>query len=393
MAMRAASPFALAVALLLLGPAPASAAEEAAPLDYALADNWVCRPDLGKACRDDLGAAVLTAGGKVQVEPFRPAADPAVDCFYVYPTVSESPGISAAPLVTEAERRAVRQQAERFSSVCRLYVPFYRQVTATSMRPGFANPGPDAWRDAGRLAEGDALAAWDRYMAHDNRGRGVIVVGHSQGAAMAVAVIRQRIDGRPEQARLVSAIIPGWGLLAPDGKDVGGTFKAIPPCRSDGQTGCVISFNAKRAERPIPAEMVRRVPGQHEICTNPAALAGGAGVLKPYLSTTGETIIPALSAPQGAWTDPPVPITAPFVTTPGLYSAECRDDEHGVYLAVSTKLKVGDRRTGALTGDWVVGGKADPTMGLHLIDLNLAAGNLVDVMRAQAAAFERSRKR
>jgi hypothetical protein len=394
MSTRAALSIAVAVSVVLQGQAPAVAADPPAAaitaLDYARPENWVCRPDLPASCHDDLSTAVLTADGKVRIERFRPAARPAVDCFYVYPTVSQSLGVSASTGVTEAERRAVRQQAERFSSVCRLYVPFYRQVTATSLRASFPRADADVWTRAGRTAEADVLAAWDRYIAHDNRGRGVIIIGHSQGAAMAAAVIGQRIDGTPEQARLVSAIIPGWGLMVPVGKEVGGTFKTIPACRRDGQTGCVVSFNAKRVDRPIPADRVTRVAGMHEICTNPAALAGGAGMLKPYLSTSGETIIPALSAPQGAWTNPPARIAAPFVTTPGLYSAQCRDDEHGVYLAITTELKPGDRRIGALTGDWIIDGGPEPTMGLHLIDLNLTAGNLVEVMRAQAAAYKRA---
>lgn len=355
-----------------------------ASLDYAQARYWVCRPDLPEACHDDLRAAVLQADGTARIEPFRAAARPKADCFYVYPTVSESPGLAAEPAVTEAERRSVRQQVERLSAVCRLFVPVYRQITATSMANGFPRPAPGVQAAVARVAQDDVIAAWDRYIAHDNGGRPIVLIGHSQGAAMVVELLRRRIDGRPVQSRLLSAIVPGYSVLVPRGEAVGGTFRTIPPCRSDGQTGCVIAFNAMRAERPIPATLVRRSPGQDAVCTNPAALAGGKGALKPYLSTTGETIIPRLTARQTPWTREPKPIDAPFVTTPGLYSAECRSDEHGVYLAVSTNLEAGDRRTGALIGDWMrADGEPEPTMGLHLIDLNLTAGNLVDVLRRQ----------
>lgn len=368
-----------------------ASADSATPLDYADVRHWVCRPNLPRACRDDLDAAVLEASGAVWTELFQPAASPKADCFYVYPTVSESPGLTAEPVVTEAERRAVRQQVERLSSVCRLFVPFYRQITATSMKPDFEKLSSGVQERARRTAETDVLAAWDHYIAHDNDGRPVILIGHSQGAAIAINLIRERIDARPLQERLVSAILPGWYVQVPVGKLVGGTFKAIPPCRSDRQTGCVITYNALRAERPIPADKVFHLEGQQQVCTNPAALGGGVGVLKPYLSARGETILPAFTAPQPAWTQPPIQIGAPFVTAPGLFSAECRNDEHGVYLAISTTPQPGDRRTGAIAGDWVMNGSSEPTMGLHLIDLNLTAGNLIDVLQRQIAAMPEHR--
>jgi hypothetical protein len=149
----------------------------------------------------------------------------------------------------------------------------------------------------------------------------------------------------------------------------------------------VISFNMVRAERPIPPAAVIRPPGVTQVCTNPAALSGGPGGLKPYLSATGDTIIPDLTAPQPPWSKDELKLRTPFVTMPDLYTAECAGD--GAYLAVSLVAKPGDRRTGALTGDWLTDGKPEPTMGLHLIDLNLAAGNLVEVLRRQAEAYVR----
>lgn len=355
------------------------------PLDYRNAANWVCRPG---TCRDDLTATVLEADGSTRIERFAPAVDPPIDCFYIYPTVSHSPGLLADPEVTADERRAVIQQAERFTSVCRLFVPFYRQVTVTSMRRREVKPASRAEAlEAARRAQSDVLAAWDAYMARDNRGRGVVLIGHSQGAGILISVIQQRIDERQAQRELVSVILPGAIVMTPHGRDVGGTFKAIPPCRSGTQTGCVISFNTVRQERPIPADHAWRRAGADQVCTNPAALGGGPGVLKPYLSSTGDDIIPEFTGPQPPWTTTPLKLRTPFVTTPGLYVAECGGD--GAYLAVSVVRAPGDVRTGAVNGDWLSNGAPEPTMGLHLIDLNLAAGNLVDVLRRQAAAYAR----
>lgn len=375
-------------ALVLCGIAAAQTPPSPPPpsLDYADPDNWVCRPQ--RPCQDDLTTAVLSADGAFRLERFTSTAAPKIDCFYVYPTVSSSRGQNAPPGVTDAERRAVRQQALRLTAVCRLYAPFYRQLTWGGMEAHL--PSDPARFEAGkRLAEADVFAAWDDYLAHDNHGRGVVLIGHSQGAWDLQELIKSRIEERPAQLRLVSAILPGSLVTAPIGRDVGGTFKTLPACRRADQTGCVIVFNSYRSD--ILVDPKRTFPiarGQQVICTNPAALAGGPGVLKPYLSTVGETIIPDLTAKQAPWTGPPATLVdAPFVTLPGFYAAECKSDEHGVYLAISPRPAPGDRRVDALVGDWIQDGKRNVAMGLHLIDLNLVMGNLVEVLRRQSEAW------
>ena len=374
--------------LVLLAGARAVAGEDPAldapsrPLDYSEPKNWVCAPSAAD-CHDDLSAAVLRADGSIEIAPFLPNGAPLADCFYVYPTVSNSDGLIAEPRVTEAERRAVRQQVSRLSSVCRLFVPLYRQITYTSMKPGFQRPGPDAQAAAERLGDQDLLAAWDAYMRTDNGGRPFVLIGHSQGAIRLIQLIQKRIDGQPAQRQLLSAILPGAFVLTPQGKTTGGTFKAIAPCRDDKQIGCFIAFNALRAETVLPEDVKADFPDQDLVCTNPAALGGGRGVLQPYLSTTGETIIPDLTAKQLPWTQAALVIPTPFVMPMGLYSAECRVDEHGAFLVVSTELQPHDRRTGAMVGDWMVGDTPLAVMGLHLIDLNLVAGNLGEVIGAQ----------
>jgi len=355
-------------------------------LDYADTQNWVCRPD--RPCRDDLTTAVLSADGRIRRERFEPAADPKIDCFYVYPTVSMSRDLLAPPGVTEAERRSVRQQVLRLTSVCRLYVPFYRQFTVGGME-AHLHPDPQHMKAGKDRVDADVFAAWDHYLAHDNHGRGVVLIGHSQGAGVLHDLIRQRIEGQPVQARIVSAILPGSFLTAPKGQEVGGTFKTLPACRRPDQTGCAIVFNSYRSDLLIdPKDVYPIPPGKQALCGNPAALAGGPGVLKPYLSTAGETIIPDFTGQQAPWTSPPTTaIDAPFVTLPGFYTAECKSDEHGVYLSIVPHPQPGDRRAHALVGDWIWEGQRDIRMGLHLIDLNLVMGNLVEVLGREADAW------
>lgn len=69
-------------------------------------------------CEGGLDSTTIEADGTRTEEPFRPAADPAVDCFYVYPTVSQSTRMNAPLKVTAAEIRTVRAQAARFTAAC-----------------------------------------------------------------------------------------------------------------------------------------------------------------------------------------------------------------------------------------------------------------------------------
>ncbi|HTN79059.1 MAG TPA: DUF3089 domain-containing protein, partial [Acidimicrobiales bacterium] len=56
-----------------------------------------------------------------------------VDCFYVYPTVSTQAGPNADLTIEPAEKTVAEAQASRFSSVCNVWAPMYRQVTLSSL--------------------------------------------------------------------------------------------------------------------------------------------------------------------------------------------------------------------------------------------------------------------
>ena len=48
-----------------------------------------------------------------------------------------------------------------------------------------------------------------------------------------------------------------------------------------------------------------------------------------------------------------------------------------------------DPRTDDISGDVMANGQVNATWGLHLIDVQLAMGNLVEIVREQAKAFNR----
>ena len=74
----------------------------------------------------------------------------------------------------------------------------------------------------------DVLSAWNTYLARYNGGRGIVLIGHSQGSN----VLRRLIDGKPIQSRLISAIIPGANVAVPPGRDAGGSFQPLRKPRS-----------------------------------------------------------------------------------------------------------------------------------------------------------------
>jgi hypothetical protein len=395
-------PFALVVLMLTLAPVGPARAEAAthARNDYSDGRNWLCRPGRQDACAVDLSTTIVAADGTLTREEWRPNPSAPIDCFYVYPTVSTDPTPNSDMEAGPEERRVVRSQLARFGSACRLYAPIYRQISLAGLRAGVFGPidgsdllGTAAGTHERAIAYEDVADAWRSYLQHDNRGRGVVLIGHSQGAFLLAQLIQNEIDGKAVQSRLVSAILVGMSLPVARGKDEGGAFRHVPLCRATNQIGCVVTFASFRAAAPPPAEtLFGRVAGQNMTsgCTNPAALAGGAGELHPYFDApVGHPF--TSSAARVAWTTTAKPIDTPFVSVPGLLTAACVADEHGSYLAVSVHRDPGDSRASDIPGDMKTEGRVNPAWGLHLVDMNLVLGNLVDLVGQQAIAFQRRR--
>ena len=368
-------------------PAQPDPAAKPAPAknDYSDGKSWLCRPGRQDACAVDLSTTLVSASGKLALEKWTSNPNAPVDCFYVYPTVSSDPTPNSDMNAGPEEMAVIRSQFARFGSVCRVYAPLYRQVTLTALRSGIAGKPMAVDRV---LSYSDVVDAWKYYLEHDNKGRGVVLIGHSQGAGVLTQLIRNEIDGKPAQSRIVSALLLGTNVPVPKGKDVGGAFQNLPLCRSANQVGCVIAYASFRSTVPPPSNSrFARVQGENLMaaCVNPAALGGGSGELHSYLSSRGAGI--GSSAEPRPWVTPAQPINTPFVSVPGLLTAECVSNEKGSYLAVTVHGDSADPRTDDIVGDVVVNGQVLADWGLHLIDVNLAIGNLIDIVREQSKAF------
>lgn len=371
------------------GAAGAGAAGSGGPVapaaaDYSNQENWLCRPGRMDACASDLSTTVIAADGTLTPEPFTPNAAPPIDCFYVYPTISNDTTPNSDLVPGPEERDVVTAQFARFGSQCRLFAPMYRQVTLASLRSALSGMPVVADRALGYK---DVAAAWQYYLDHDNQGRGVVLVGHSQGSSVLTQLITDYLDKQPLDPRLISALLIGTTISVPKGADVGGTFKNLPFCRTNDQLGCLISYASFRANAPPPASSLftqAMDPNLVGGCSNPAALGGGSAPLHSYLSANGPGLT---TAPQGPWTTASPTVPTPFVSVPGLLTGECVAGERGSYFSITVHGDPADPRADDIVGDVLAAGMVQADWGLHVIDMHLAMGNLVDQVAAKAAAY------
>lgn len=332
---------------------------------------WLCRPgEADDPCTVPYSATSIAADGsrapQVSTEP-----KPGVDCFYVYPTVSNEAGVNADLRIQREETAAAFGQASPFSQVCRVWAPMYRQITTTALIKAVTTDRP-----ALDIAYRSLLSAWQDYLANYNDGRPIVFIGHSQGSAMLIRLLKSQVDTSPKlRARTVMAILAGGNVAVPKGKQVGATFQHLPLCSASARTHCVIAYSTFPRQPPRfslfgrPGSGVSLLSGERAgaglqvACVNPAAISGGAAELNPEFPTAEGAI-------------PGKPVSTTWVTFPNLYRAQCQTGGGASWLQVTAH----DRG-----GRPVVKESLGPTWGFHRDDVNLALGDLVhDVSVAEA---------
>jgi hypothetical protein len=367
-------------------PPAAAAATAPAPVDYANGANWVCLPGRDDACARPQPTADLDPNGYGQVASSTIAADPPIDCFYVYPTVSRDPGLNSDLAPTE-ETGVAMVQFGRFASLCKTYAPLYRSATLSAIPRALAGEDMSGAFD---LAYGDVRAAWHYYLDHYNHGRPYVLIGHSQGTIHLTRLLATDIENGPAAARMLSALLIGYAVEVPEGRLVGGSLQRTPLCTSAGQTGCVVTYMSFRAASPpAPGALLGRAThaGMTAGCTNPAALGGGSAPLDSIWFARPSQF----GGPVIAWSSAGEP-PAPFLHTNGLVSGECRHDGQAGYLAITVNADPNDARTDVIPGDIYFGPQLVPGWGLHLGDTNYAMGDLLRLVAAQRDAWLRAHR-
>jgi Protein of unknown function (DUF3089) len=337
----------------------------------ASATVWLCKPGIAHdPCETNLDTTLVSPSLRA-LKVLHPRRDRfrKIDCFYVYPTVSDQGTTNANLQIDPEERSIALYQAARYSQHCRVFAPMYRQVTLAGLLAG--TPVQN------QLAYSDVLSAWQTYLRKYNHGRGVVLIGHSQGTFVLRRLIAEQIDPNPAARRkLVSAILLGGNVLVQPGQGAGADFQSIGACRTATQLGCDIAFSTFDAPVPANALFGHAPAGLQVLCTNPAALAGGPAPLSTVLPVKpfapGTTI--ALGIGLLGFLSPAV--ATPWIEVDGGYSGQCSTADNASVLQISATA--GSPRLNAIP---------DATWGVHLADANIALGNLNSLVDSEARSF------
>jgi hypothetical protein len=341
---------------------------------------WLCKPGIAdNPCTGDLSTTVVDAAGQITVAHPQVATDPLVDCFFVYPTASLQQRVNADLSIDPEERRVAMAEAALFSQVCNVYAPIYPQLTQYALTSGKVDAGSI------EIAYEGVRTGFADYLANYNRGRGIVFIGHSQGAMLLTGLLQKEVDSKPEVRKLlVSALLMGGNLTVPAGKTAGGDFANIPTCGSESQTGCVVAYSTFDSTPPPgaafgrlwSAPQYRMFPmstagSQQIMCVNPGAPGGATSTLRPYWLTIDLTKFNGAVQPTPA---------TPYTAYPNQLTAECETEGDATWLqvdhAAANNLPEFHGSEGPIYG-W----------GLHDFDMHLAMGNLVDLVGAQAASY------
>lgn len=196
---------------------------QVAATDYSNSENWAVLP--GKYPDQLLNYSI-------------PPSVDSIDVFYIYPTLlTDEKDARWNVELNDQEHRAevlnsaVKFQASAWASAGSVYVPYYRQAHIRS----YSSLDGEG-REALLLAYSDIRAAFQEYLTKYNRGRGIILAGHSQGGTHVSLLLKEFFDGKPLQKQLVAAYLPGIGV----GSNEFGTVKLMT---SPSETGGFVTWN------------------------------------------------------------------------------------------------------------------------------------------------------
>jgi hypothetical protein len=349
------------------------------PLDYGDPALWLCKPGNDpNECLANIDATEFRKDGSQRLAQHVPAKDPAFDCFYVYPTVD----ISGRGNTTDFSDisyilDALLNQAARFSRICEVYAPLYRQMSfdATGKLTGNAE-----------LAHADVENAFLHYMQHFNRDRKFVIVGHSQGTGILSDVVSQYVDADPKlRARMISAVLIGGNLYAPEGQHIGGTFQHLPFCTAPAQPGCVIAYDSFAKEAPPNRDAEKGLghspAGSVNACTNPSLLAGNTGRYRG-------SYFPAIARDPLFMPDLPTSMQPTAATQSilvrDLFKGECVHGDGLSYLEISVEQSGDDQRD---VPAYRYRLQEQLGVGMHTGDFSVVQDDLIDAVEQQANAM------
>jgi hypothetical protein len=170
-------------------------------------------------------------------------ADSTIDIFFLHPTtygdkemkLGWNAPIDDSAINHKTDYTTILYQASIFNAAGRVFAPRYRQANYFAYFPTDTAKAIAAFDTAYE----DIKAAFEYFLEHYNNGRPFIIAAHSQGTTHAKRLIKECIEGKPLQNRMVVAYLAGMPI-EPD------YFHNIPACSNPNQTGCICSWRTFR---------------------------------------------------------------------------------------------------------------------------------------------------
>jgi len=161
------------------------------------------------------------------------------DVFFIYPTLIDgknqkewNSNIWDEEIRLDVLNRPVKYQASAWLEAGNLYVPFYRQAHIRVFNDKFESEGKKALD----LAYSDIKRSFEFFLENYNKDRPFILASHSQGTVHAKRLIKEFIDGKELQKKMIAAYLVGF-KVDPD------EFQFIKPMISPEETGGFVSWN------------------------------------------------------------------------------------------------------------------------------------------------------
>jgi len=161
-----------------------------------------------------------------------------VDVFYIHPTMYYEGREWVADVGDKKINRSVdlwpmRHQASVFFDIGRVFAPRYRQAHFRVFV--LDEKVCDLCVDALDVAYGDVRESFLFWLKNSDRGKPIIIAGHSQGTFHAKRLLKEFFDGTELGERLVTSYLLGWGVYD-------GDFNTLEPCESNDDVNCYCSW-------------------------------------------------------------------------------------------------------------------------------------------------------
>jgi hypothetical protein len=323
--------------------------------DYRQPRLWIARPDI--------------VGNPASWVPpgLHPTAGPRVSVFFIHPTSFLDRSAWNAPIDDRDSRvRAalfVRSQASAFNSIGAVWAPRYRQATF-----GAFLTDADNARRALDFAYRDVLAAYQEFLREAPSDRPIILAAHSQGSAHLVRLLRERVRGAPEAARIVAVYAIGWPI------SVTADLPALPfpACQRPDQAACIIAWQSF-AEPADPSQIT-------DVYDDSRGATGALRAGTQMLCTNPLTGMPGGTAPAGA-------NLGTLVPDEDMTQAQLWRGAVGARCGPRGLLLIGEVDTLPPMGNYAL-----PGNNYHVYDYALFWANLRADAERRLAAFEAARR-